>query len=1022
MAASKAEARIDRAIADYLAFHGMHRSLSVFVEEVREVRRSKAGSAAAGQSKPSDRLASEMLRFFDEGAKTDFFRMWSVHIPMEAQGMSDSASSIARAGRRLEFYLQIHFAVFPFRRLDRHSGNVPSEAAAYMPALKEYLEGAGKELAKTPEFIAYYALPFVPDPRSHDTFSPLLEPEWLEDLRGQLARFLRDALHGVDSHPPTLYRVFRAAAASASKAKREADSSPPEKGLLVDGADEAPLRLACSAARTVGGAASRVLRAAQRATADADEHGPAAIAVTACGTLRKAAQILRSAILAARPLLHQAESHLPAQQEEERPPAAAPSPRQRSDRWTSPEASGSPRALSQLYRQPLPGPVSSSPGPRLWYQPRSLEQLVWGRVRRDLARNAAAAAAGSVESGRRCCLLLQALRWRITRSKPGRNRRAVLSEWMTGDPLGVHTAAAKGAQEGGESDARPLSGTDGRQQLGPLIIRLLRCPAPAVSESTCRLVNAMTSERIGRVYCLRAPAVLPSLLAVLRSEPGDTPARQNALGALQKCSMRKAAQREMVKGGALEWTVTALAGHARWRLAAARKAHLEHTRDEGLQAAADAEVEAARFRLGAYSVEYATALLMNLSLSRSGKARVMTMPAPKEEGPFNMVLVLLRDTLVGGLMGRAFPWETIRFLKEGVGETPAPLEDEEDDDDDESGALHQVQTYVNGALYSLLTVPEFKKQALGIGLRDVVERLQEVMSEPLRRHLGFILSQLDSTAPPAEDDEGKEDEDEEEEEEPEEDDDEDDDDVGDTVLEEDEDADDTLLPDSRNAELAGETLLIERYSVMASREEGGVGGRGGGFDELVSGHSRSLRPVTPGGKDAATAATAAAAASRLALEDLPPELQSRPKLLRTPPGLSKDRLMTVINETGMSQESMAWGATQEARFVVLSTPPGSKGPMHQEEDDEGDISTPMAQKDFSHLPPGQLPPDTPAGDFGFAVGQNLVPMDGDEVDEDDDGGPRRTLPPEAVPSLRDLESLNDAGPVFASRPKIMRSP
>ena len=39
-----------------------------------------------------------------------------------------------------------------------------------METFKQFLESRGAELCKTNEFLSYYALPYVPDPRQHPSF------------------------------------------------------------------------------------------------------------------------------------------------------------------------------------------------------------------------------------------------------------------------------------------------------------------------------------------------------------------------------------------------------------------------------------------------------------------------------------------------------------------------------------------------------------------------------------------------------------------------------------------------------------------------------------------------------------------------------------------------------------------------------------------------------------------------------------------------------------------------------------
>jgi hypothetical protein len=44
-----------------------------------------------------------------------------------------------------------------------------------METFKAFLETRGADLSKTSQFLPYYALPYVPDPRHHPSFSDLFE-------------------------------------------------------------------------------------------------------------------------------------------------------------------------------------------------------------------------------------------------------------------------------------------------------------------------------------------------------------------------------------------------------------------------------------------------------------------------------------------------------------------------------------------------------------------------------------------------------------------------------------------------------------------------------------------------------------------------------------------------------------------------------------------------------------------------------------------------------------------------------
>jgi len=954
---------------------------------------------------------------------------------------------------------------------------------------------------------AYFALPFIPDPRAHDSFAPLFEDAWVLDLRAQLASFLASALSQVDARPPTLYRVFRAAhahvrggstssAASAASSARSGHAasvasssgasppaSPASPGLRAR--DELVSDTA-SSARSLGVAAGRVLRACRRAVADADAKGADAVAVAAVGTLRRAGDILASAIQEARPAILRAEavvgrsrgrggdwddSSKPAStvssaaggnRSRGRPGGAedrgAPAGADGAWRWDGEGGDGAEGGSGAGFgrtRLRLEGRVTGGPAVPPWHARGSLPPLSWGRVRRDLSRYAVAAASGSVHSGRRCCLLLQALRWRVTRTRPGGARRALLREWAAGDALGVHTAgqprrserrpdaeaAAVGSPDG--AGAAPSAGAPGggaedreaasraapaaavRGQLGPLVVRLLRCPAPAVSEGACRCVNAVSSEAVGRAYVTRAPGLVPALLSVLRGEAGDTPARQNALGALQKCSLRRSAQRDMIEGGALEWATAALAGHSRWRRA--RAARRQSMGTAGVAALAEAEADAARFRLAPYSVEYAAALVMNLSLRGSGRRRAAAM-AEDEDGE-QPVLRLLRDSLVTGLLGRA------------PGQDGKDADDDDDDDgadEEEEAPAEQVRTYLNGALYSLLTSAPLLERARAEGLDRVVEGAMGSAREQHRRHLEFILEQVRSGAA-ADDDDDEEEEDDDDDDDDDADAAEDDDALGaDEDLdaeeegEEDGDVDDALVPEEDEGEHAGEGLLAAGYSVAAvSRRALAQQGSGDDADGDGAGAGApALRPVTPG--------------ARRGQPPLPAELEPRPRILRTPPGIARGRLMAAIDETGLSHGSVLdGGGTTAGRRPGRGTSEASSGDSSParhapavrgewgadgrlDERDEYDDD----RDDDGLAPAGTLPPDTPSTlpIGGLLAGDDSTlgsPRPGFRDDDLDDAPPRATparAPPRVDPPAEDVTDEAPAEHVFAARPRILRSP
>ena len=187
-------------------------------------------------------------------------------------------------------------------------------------------------------------------------------------------------------------------------------------------------------------------------------------------------------------------------------------------------------------------------------------------------------------------------------------------------------------------------------------------------EYLIRLINTICSFSSGRSYILLNDKMLGVLQSVLVSESADSMTRQNALGALQKLSLRRAAQSKMIKAGLVKWLIDVLSD---------------------LDSLSD------------YSTEYASALLMNLSLRTAGKAKCAEYSS--------QILAVLNDLLE----------------HENV----------------------QVRSYVNGTLYSALTKPKIKEQARAMGMDEILKQLIKVSDESISRQLEYIIEQLEAEPP-----------------------------------------------------------------------------------------------------------------------------------------------------------------------------------------------------------------------------------------------------------------------------------
>jgi hypothetical protein len=124
---------------------------------------------------------------FHNGDAEMFFALWE-----------DYASSLRGDKKNLEILVSVYFAIFPIL------SNQPSQLEVSMDRFKKFLEQRG-EWAQEPEFLQYYALPYLPDPKTHPSFRILFESQWLDKLKQELDVFLSQ----ITSKQPKLMDLVR---------------------------------------------------------------------------------------------------------------------------------------------------------------------------------------------------------------------------------------------------------------------------------------------------------------------------------------------------------------------------------------------------------------------------------------------------------------------------------------------------------------------------------------------------------------------------------------------------------------------------------------------------------------------------------------------------------------------------------------------------------------------------------------------------------------------------------------------
>ncbi|GFQ83340.1 lisH domain-containing protein ARMC9, partial [Trichonephila clavata] len=185
----------------FLEFSKLNKTLETFEEECQKI--GKPIQDLAGKSRRDQRIMkikNELLQHFDNGKRTEFFAEWETHVNPELRENSLFC-------QKLEFSLQIHFAVLPMRKIDHWCKEEIDEAMVHF---HYYLESKGSVLSECAEFLPYYALPYVPRPNTHPSFAELFQDSWVTKLRSKLEIFLFEGLKGKDDEiqEPRLVELY----------------------------------------------------------------------------------------------------------------------------------------------------------------------------------------------------------------------------------------------------------------------------------------------------------------------------------------------------------------------------------------------------------------------------------------------------------------------------------------------------------------------------------------------------------------------------------------------------------------------------------------------------------------------------------------------------------------------------------------------------------------------------------------------------------------------------------------------
>ncbi|XP_048025432.1 lisH domain-containing protein ARMC9 isoform X1 [Megalobrama amblycephala] len=623
-------------INEYLKFGEFEETAIVFEKEIK--RKGKPALKSAGPSRRDSKaiaIHDDFLSSFNDGDYKVFSELWAKNIPPEIRDFDPVA-------QKLEFYLQIHFTIYPLKSpLGSHG---KAEFDNRITHFKHYLETRGAALCQTTEFLPFYALPFVPNPTVHPSFQELFQDSWMPELRERLEKFLSVTLKA--SNIPRLLTLYN------DGGKGNKETIQQMQLHLTEAERKATIYMR------------------RFAKLQADHHNLIGVTAELVDSLEAT---VRGKMISPEYLqgvcMRLFSSHM-------RQSAA------QSVDFTRPGTGY--YSMSPYDDGYASSMLRASVAPQRPKDVPLLPSLDYEKLKKDLVNG----------SDRLKALLLQALRWRLTRSLHGEQRDTVLQAFISNDLLERYSTKQK------------------------TVLYLIKSKNEIVRQYMARLINAFASLCDGRMYLSQIPSLLRFLLDCLKTEEKESVTRENVLAALQKLSLRRAQQSAMIRDGLIGWLVKEL-----------------HDSD----------------CLSDYTLEYAISLLMNLCLRTQGKKKCA------EEAK-----------------------HALKVLTELLGHEN-----------------HEIRYYVNGALYSILSMPVIREEAKQMSMEETLRCYSKEENPELNRQIEFIIKQLNSADIP--------------EHEPESDDEEDDDDDDDEedVMEADLDKEEVLQPQPK--ELSGESLLTTEY-------------------------------------------------------------------------------------------------------------------------------------------------------------------------------------------------------------------
>ncbi|CAH8499701.1 LisH domain-containing protein armc9 [Schistosoma haematobium] len=427
---------------------------------------------------------------------------------------------------QLEFDLNLFFLTAFWQEYNN------DERHASMQEFKLYLETRGSVHSQNTEFLAYYALPYVTKPNEHPIYRQLFEETWRNSVVLRLSKYIDSVIQPNDGKIPHLLNLVTKPNVKQDRLMRQLTNELSDAEKRATQSQKRLTRLQMDY-QTLISVTADIL--------DALESTLKGKSLDSSVMQKIYSRLVHSQKNVSLRVNHQ-NSHF---------------------NKTSNNTFGC-ETKEILFGEEKPETNGNKPNPPVglyWNENTSarLFELNYEKIKEDI----------KIMSDRKKCYLLQALRWRLTKSKVSQ-REHCLTSFVRNDILDLTTIGS-------------IKDVDIKH--APLLY-CLKSKHHRVREYMARFINALASLCRGRAYLSQNSLVVEILIDEVRKEQDECITRENFVGALQKMSLRRPMQTVMIKQGVILWVINLL---------------------ENMHNLSD------------YTLEYAVALCMNLCLRSSGK-------------------------------------------------------------------------------------------------------------------------------------------------------------------------------------------------------------------------------------------------------------------------------------------------------------------------------------------------------------------------------------------------------------------